>query len=65
MGKNGKRINPDIFDFPGGCYHCGQKGHSRTANPRFGTNGCPEYEALKNKGLPGNYEGALEKFIRE
>ena len=50
-----------------GCYHCGEQGHSRTPNAKLGLKGCEKYEALKKShgGVPKDYEGALERFIKE
>ena len=47
-----------------GCWHCGEKGHSRKANPSKGIAGCPKFEKLKaqNGGnVPAGYKGAYEK----
>ena len=48
-----------------GCYHCGDPSHSRSE--KNGRPGCPAFAALiaKYNGLPKDYEGALEKFIKE
>ena len=47
-----------------GCWHCGEKGHSRRANAAKGIAGCPKFERLKaqNGGqTPPGYKGAYEK----
>ena len=35
-----------------GCYHGGQEGHSRTANPRTGQKGCETVATLIKKHMP-------------
>ena len=59
-GKNGKRINPDIINFPGCCYHCGEKGRTREE--------CDGYrdELAKNNGKrPDRYREKPEIFLDE
>ena len=50
--------------WPGGCFQCGKKGHSRR--------GCPEYKAPRKKmglkpgdKMPSTYEGKFEEHLRE
>ena len=48
------------------CYHCGKPGHSRTAKPGSGKEGCRQFTALlkaNNGKLPPDYVGELEKFM--
>ena len=47
-----------------GCWHCGEKGHSRKPNPAKGITGCPKFKKLKQQhggGPPQGYKGAYEK----
>ena len=47
-----------------GCWHCGEKGHSRKPNPAKGIAGCPKFEKLKSQNggsPPAGYKGAYEK----
>ena len=68
-GKGTNRPDPLAKEFPANtCYHCGQSGHSRTANNKLGTKGCPAFEAYKKaKGdkWRDGYEGALEKSFEK
>ena len=51
-----------------GCWHCGEKGHSRTkGRGKDRKPDCPAFAKLiKEKGsLPDNYEGAYEKCARK
>ena len=60
---NGRRAFNMKFRFSG-CWHCGDKGHSRKANPAKNIAGCPKFEKLKaaNGGSPpSGYKGAYEK----
>ena len=60
---NGRRTFNMKFKFQG-CWHCGDKGHSRKANPAKGIVGCPKFDKLKasNGGQPpSGYKGAYEK----
>ena len=60
---NGRKAFNLKFRFSG-CWHCGEEGHSRKANPARQIKGCPKFEALKarNGGNPPvGYKGAYEK----
>ena len=54
---NGRLEKPDA-KWGGGCWHCGQPGHSRR--------GCRIFKDLikKHNGLPDKYEGEYEKWAR-
>ena len=59
----GRRAFNAKFRFAG-CWHCGDKGHSRKANPAKGIAGCPKFEKLKQLHggkTPEGYKGAYEK----
>ena len=60
---NGRKAFNMKFKFVG-CWHCGQEGHSRKANPARNILGCPKFEALKKRNgdkPPAGYKGAYEK----
>ena len=62
-----KERDPLVAECPAGtCHHCGKKGRNRSN--RQGTPECRLYKAIldKNNGKrPPEYEGALEKFLKE
>ena len=60
---NGRRAFNMKFRF-NGCWHRGEKGPSRKANPAKNIAGCPKFDRLKaqNNGAPPvGYKGAYEK----
>ena len=47
-----------------GCWHCGEKGHRRKANPAKNIAGCPKFDNPKrqnNGKVPEGYKGGYEK----
>ena len=60
---NGRRAFNLKFRYSG-CWHCGEAGHSRKANPAKKILGCSKFEALKarnNGAPPAGYKGVYEK----